>query len=67
MKFVEVTILKTKLPVLIVRNMVLFPSGEVRLEVEQLEEKQLYSIHGGSSLGYKVGKAIGFMYGIIFG
>ena len=34
---------------------------------KKLEEKQLYSIHGGSSLGYKVGKAIGFMYGIIFG
>ena len=34
---------------------------------KKLEEKQLYSIHGGSSLGYKVGKASGFMYGIIFG
>ena len=34
---------------------------------KKLEEKQLYSISGGSGLGYKVGKAIGFMYGIIFG
>lgn len=34
---------------------------------KKLEEKQLYSISGGSSLAYKVRQAVGFLQGIIFG
>lgn len=35
---------KTKLPVLVVRDMVLFPFHEMRLEFDKLEYKQLFSI-----------------------
>ena len=36
-----------KLPVLLLHNMVLFPSSEIRLEFDSLEEKQLISISEG--------------------
>ncbi len=36
--------MKTKLPVLIIRNMVLFPFSEIRIEIDSLEDKQLLSV-----------------------
>lgn len=36
--------IKTNLPVLIIKNLILFPSSEIRLEFEREEEKQLLSL-----------------------
>lgn len=36
--------IKTNLPVLIIKNLILFPSSEIRLEFERPEEKQLLSL-----------------------
>ena len=35
---------KTKLPVLVLKNMILFPHSEIRLEVENDKDKELISL-----------------------